>query len=328
MSMHKHGAIGRRAVLSGLVGTAGLLTAGTQRAWAFPTQPITFIVPYAPGSTDQFARAFGTEMEKALGKTILVETKPGAGGTIGANYVAKSARPDGHTLLFSTSAPLSVAPHQNQLPYKVSDLRPVARVGLGPNVMGARTNAPFNDIKSLIAYAKANPEKVTFGSAGTGGSTHLSGEAFAEAAGIKLTHIPFPGSTPAVAATVGGTIDLALGFAQAIVPQVKGGRMIPIAQFGRTRAKILPDVPTFIESGVDIALSPLVGIWAPKDTPDAVVQQIAAAVEKASTGHAVVEFAKSTLTEVEFAGPEAFGREIEEESAVIKALLIKIGAIK
>lgn len=328
MSTHRQGMIGRRSVLTGLVGTTGLLVAGTQRAWAFPTQPITFVVPYAPGSTDQFARAFGTEMEKALGKTVIVETRPGAGGTIGANFVAKSARPDGHTLLFSTSAPLSIAPHQNQLPYKTSDLRPVARVGLGPNVMGARTNAPFNDVKSLVAYAKANPEKVTFGSAGTGGGTHLAGEAFAQAAGIKLTHIPFPGATPAVAATVGGTIDLALGFAQSIVPQAKGGRMIPIAQFGKSRAKILPDVPTFMEAGVNFEMSPLVGIWAPKDTPDAIIQQIAAAVEKASTGHAVVEFAKSTMTEVEFAGPEAFGREIEEESAMVKALLAKIGPAK
>lgn len=327
MSGDGQAGLGRRAVLGGLIGTAGL-TMASRSAWAFPTQPITFVVPYAPGSTDQFARAFGTEMEKTLGKTILVETRPGAGGTIGANYVAKSAKPDGHTLLFSTSAPLSVAPHQTQLPYAVSDLRPVARVGLGPNVMGARVGAPFNDVKSLVAYAKANPEKVTFGSAGAGGGTHLSGEAFALAAGIKLTHVPFPGATPAVSATVGGTIDLALGFAQSIVPQANGGRMVAIAQFGRTRAKILPDVPTFAESGVNFALSPLVGIWAPKDTPEAVVQQIAAAVEKASSGPAVLAFAQSTMTEVEFAGPDVFAREVAEESALMKPLLVQLGLAK
>lgn len=327
MSGMDEAGIGRRALLGGLAATAGLGLA-SRAAFAFPTQPITFVVPYAPGSTDQFARAFGTEIAKILGKNVLVETRPGAGGTIGANYVAKSAKPDGHTLLFSTSAPLSVAPHQNQLPYAVSDLRPVARVGLGPNVMGARVGAPFNDVKSLVAYAKANPEKVTFGSAGTGGGTHLSGEAFALAADIKLTHVPFPGATPAVAATVGGTIDLALGFAQSIVPQAKGRRMVAIAQFGKTRAKILPDVPTFAESGVDLALSPLVGIWAPKATPDAVVQQLAAAIEKAAAGPAVVAFAQSTMTEVEFAGPDIFGREIAEESAMMKPLLVKLGLAK
>lgn len=327
MNVYCGAGVGRRAVLGGLIGTAGLAL-GSRSAWAFPTQPITFVVPYAPGSTDQFARAFGQEMEKTLGRNVLVETRPGAGGTIGANYVAKSAKPDGHTLLFSTSAPIAIAPHQNKLPYEPNDLKPVARVGLGPNVMGARVGAPFNDVKSLVAYAKANPEKVTFGSAGAGGGTHLAGEAFAQAAGIKLTHVPFPGATPAVAATVGGTIDLALGFAQSIVPQAKGGRMVAIAQYGRTRAKILPDVPTFAESGVDLALPPLVGIWAPKDTPDAVVQQLAAAIEKAATGPAVVQFAQSTMTEVEFAGPEAFAREIAAETAAMKPLLVQLGLAK
>ncbi|MTW16453.1 tripartite tricarboxylate transporter substrate binding protein [Rhodoplanes serenus] len=324
MSTRSMGTSNRRTVIAGLAGVAGTLVAGPRRAWAFPTQPITFVVPYAPGSTDQFARAFATEMEKTLGKTIMVETRPGAGGTIGTSYGAR-AIPDGHTLLFSTSAPLTIAPHQHKLPYKFDDLRPVARVGLGPNVMGARTNAPFKDLESLVAYAKANPEKVTFGSAGTGGSTHLSGEAFARAAGIKLTHIPFQGSTPAVAAAVGGTVDLALGFAQSIVPQARGGRLLAIAQFNKTRAKILPEVPTFLEAGINFALPVHIGIWAPKATPDAIVEQVAVAVEKACTGPAVVEFAKVTVTEVEFAGPDAFGRELAEESAFVKEILRSLG---
>lgn len=319
--MHRH-QLDRRMVLGGMVGTATLGLTGA--AMAFPERPITIIVPYAPGSTDNFARALGTDLEPLIGQKFVVETKPGAGGVVGAQFVAKSSRADGHTLLFATSAPLSVAPYQNDLVYQPSDLRPVARIGLGPNVLGARVDAPFKDLKGLVAYAKANPGKVTFGSAGIGSSTHLAGEAFADAAGIELLHVPYPGVTPAVAATMGGQIDLTIGFAQALIPPAKAGRMVPIAQFGSKRAKILPDVPTFMENGVSFTMDTLVGIWAPKDTPDAVVAQLASAIEKAANGQSVQTFAQNTMTEVAFAGPEAFGKEVETESKVMKPLLDKL----
>lgn len=322
----------RRAVLIGAAGgaasIAGTMGLGSRLAFAFPDQPVNVVVPYAPGATDQLARAFATEMEKTLGKPVVVETRPGAGGTIGAAYVARNARADGHTLLFSVSSPLTIAPHQNRLPYAVDDLRPVARVALSPNVMAARADAPFKDLASLIAYAKANPEKVTYGSAGTGGSTHLAGEAFAAAAGVRLTHIPFQGVVPAVTAAVGGTVDLAIGFAQHVMPQIKGGRLFAVAQFGAKRAAVIPDIPTFREGGVDMSLSALIGIWAPKATPDEVVQQLAASVEKATTGQAVVDFATQTLTEIDYANPTDFAADLKEESDFMLGLLRKLGMAK
>jgi tripartite-type tricarboxylate transporter receptor subunit TctC len=318
----------RRAMLKAAVGTAALTAFSGRIASAFPNQPITIIVPYAPGTTDQLARALGGQMEKTLGKPMVAETRPGGGGTVGANFVAKSAKPDGHTLLFSFTAPLTIAPYQNPLPYGFDDLKAVSRVTLGPNMVAARVGAPFKDAKELVAYAKANPEKVTFGSAGAGSTTHLAGEGFARAAGIKLNHIPFQGVTPAVTAAVGGTVDLVIGLAQALWPQIEGKKLVPIAQLGSARAKVIPDVPTFKEVGIDFAMPAIVGFWAPAATPDDVVKQIAAAVEKAAASAEFLEFAKRTLTEVDVAGPPAFQGELDAERKYYQALLTELGMMK
>ncbi|MDC7785617.1 tripartite tricarboxylate transporter substrate binding protein [Rhodoplanes sp. TEM] len=319
----------RRTVLSMAAGTAAAGVVGVRGARAaWPTDPITVIVPYAPGSTDQLVRILGQQMEKILGKPVVVETKPGAGGSVGATYVAKNAKPDGHTLLFAVTSVLTVAPHQNKLPYGFADLRGVAQVTTGPNMMGAYPGAPFKDLTSLVAYAKANPDKVSYGSAGTGGATHLAGAAFARAAGIKLNHIPFQGVTPAVTATVGGTVDLALGFAQAIWPQVQGKRLTAIAQFGATRAKVIPDVPTFRDAGIDLVMPPRVGFLAPARTPDDVVAKIADAARQASAAPEFVDFAKRALAEVEFSGPEAFQRDLVAEDKFYLDLLRDLGMAK
>lgn len=306
-------------------GTLVLGGIGGARAETYPSQPITLIVPYAPGATDQLARALGSEVEKILGKPMLVETRPGAGGTVGANYVAKSSRPDGYTLLIAVSSVQTVAPHQNALPYGFNDLKPVARITTGPNIMAARVDAPFKNLQELVAYARKNPERVSFGSAGTGGATHLAGEAFARAAGIKLTHIPFPGVTPAVAATVGGTVDLVLGYPQAIWPQVEGKRLVPIAQFGATRAKVLPDLITLKEGGVDLVLPPNVGVWAPKGTPSQIIETLEHAFQQATQAPAFVALAKRTWTEVDFAGSAEFAKELEAENKFYKNLLTELG---
>ncbi len=326
--MDSEAGISRRGLLKSAAAATALGVVGATSVSAFPTQPITVIVPYAPGTTDQFVRALGASMEKLLGKPVLVETKPGAGGTVGANFVAKSSKPDGHTLLFGVSAFLTVAPHQNPLPYRFEDLKPVARVTVGPNMMAARIGAPFKDVKEMVAYAKANPEKVSYGSAGTGGATHLAGEALARAADIKLNHVPFQGVTPAVTATVGGTVDVVFGFAQAILPQVEGKRLVAMAQFGPKRTKVLPDVPTFREVGIDLAMPPLTGFWAPAGTPDDVVAKLADAVKSASASPELVAFAERTKTEIDYAATAMFRDELEAENKFFLDLLQKLGMAK
>ncbi len=318
----------RRTVLKTGACAALAAVGGAYGAAAFPTQPITIIVPYAPGSTDQLARALAGHMEKVVGQPVVVETRPGGGGSVGANFVAKSAKPDGHTLLLGFTAPLTIAPHQNPLPYQFDDLAAVARVTLGPNMVAARVGAPFKDAKDLVAYAKAHPDKVSFGSAGTGSTTHLAGEAFARAAGIKLNHIPFQGVTPAVTAAVGGTVDLVIGLAQALWPQVEGKRLVPIAQLGSNRAKVIADVPTFKEVGVDFSMPAIVGFWVRSGTPAAAVQKLEAAVEKASQSPEFIDFAKRTLTEVEFAGAAKFQTELRAENAYYAKILSDLGMTK
>ncbi|MEZ5653952.1 MAG: tripartite tricarboxylate transporter substrate binding protein [Burkholderiaceae bacterium] len=307
-----------------LAAATAALALGTS-AHAFPTGKVTIIVPYSPGATDQLARTLAAEVEKTLGQPVVVETKPGAGGTIGANFVAKSSKPDGHTMLIAVSSVQTVAPHQRKLPYGFADLKPVARVTVGPNIMGARVGAPFKDLAGLVAYAKANPGKVSYGSAGTGGATHLAGEAIAQAAGVQFNHIPFKGVTPAVAAAVGGNVDLVFGFASAIMPQVAGNKLVAIAQLGDKRVSGLPDLTTLREGKIDLALVPNIGVWVPAGTPDDVVAKLEDAFRKAAASESFKAFAAKGMTEIDFAGSADFAKVLATEDKFYAKLLDSLG---
>lgn len=317
----------RRQVLK-LLGAGGVTLGAGGLARGYPTRNVTIIVPYAAGTTDQFARVLGTEMGKRLGKPFLVETRPGGGGSVGTGFVAKNAKPDGHTLLFAVSAVQTIAPHQNKLPYGFADLRPIARVSVGPNILAAGPRAPFKTAKELADYARANPKKVTYASAGTGSVTHLTGEAIARAAGISFTHIPFAGVTPAVTAVVGGNVDLVVGFAQAIMPQVEGKRLVALGQLGATRTKVLPNVPTLREGGIDLVMPANTGFWSPAATPEDVSHKLEAAIRQAVDSPEIVELGRKTQTELDFAGSEDFRAELEREDKFQKDLLTALGMIR
>lgn len=306
---------------SALLATVALaLSVSTASAQDYPTRSITIIVPYSPGSTDTMARTLAQEMSQDLGQPVVVETRPGAGGTVGAAAVA-NADPDGYTLLFAVSSVQTVAPHQRELPYGFDDLAPVARVAVGPNMIAARTGAPFSSVDELVAYAKENPGDVSYGSAGTGGATHIAAEAIARAAEVELFHIPFDGVTPAVAATIAGDVDLVLGFASALLPQVEGGKLVAIAQLSEERTTVAPDVPTLTEGGVQLALPPNTGIWAPAGTPEEVITKISAAVEKAAASESFQTFTKSSLTAVDYADAVEFTEVLKKEDAFFADLL-------
>lgn len=303
-----------------LAGAALAFGVSTAAAQDYPARSITIVVPYSPGSTDTMARTLAEGMSQELGQPVVVETRPGAGGTVGGAAVA-SADPDGYTLLFAVSSVQTVAPHQRELPYGFDDLAPVARVAVGPNMIAARTGAPFKSIEELVAYAKENPGKVSYGSAGTGGATHIAAEAFARAAGIELFHIPFNGVTPAVASTIAGDVDIVLGFASAILPQHEGGKLVALAQLSNERTSVAPNIPTLKESGVDLALPPNVGMWAPAGTPKAAIAKLSAAVEKAAASDMFQTFAKSGLTAVDYANSDAFTEVLKAENAFFAELL-------
>lgn len=302
------------------LGTGLALMAAGAVAQTYPTRAITVIVPYAPGSTDTMARVLAEGMTQALGQPVVVETRPGAGGTVGAAAVA-GAEPNGYTLLMAVSSVQTVAPHQNELPYSFDSLTPIARVALGPNLIAARAGAPFDTIEGFVDYARANPGAVSYGSAGAGGATHIAAEAIARAAGIELFHIPFPGVTPAIASTIAGDVDVVLGYASAILPQSESGGLVPLAQLSDTRTSLAPDLPTLIEGGIDLSLPPNIGYWAPAGTPDEIVQALAVALESAVAGETFVEFGRNSLTEIGFTGPEEFAAILAEEDAFFGELL-------
>lgn len=296
------------------------LGATAATAQSFPDRPVTIIVPYSPGSTDTMARTLAEDMSKALGQPVVVETRPGAGGTVGATEVVNSDA-DGYTLLMAVSSVQTVAPHQRELNYGFGDLTPVARVAVGPNVIAARTGAPFSTIEEMIAYARENPGKVSYGSAGTGGATHIAAEAIAQAAGIELFHIPFGGVTPAITATIAGDVDVVLGFASAILPRGEAGQLVPLAQLSESRTSLAPDLPTLRDAGINLALPPNIGLWAPAGTPDDVIAKLAEAIEASATGATFSDFAAKALVEIDVAGPAEFLTVLQAEDAFFAALL-------
>jgi tripartite-type tricarboxylate transporter receptor subunit TctC len=302
---------------------AALFAAGAA-AQGCPDKVIRLIVPFAPGTTDQQARALAHSMEKPLGATIVVETKGGAGGSIGTMTVAR-ANPDGCTLLYSSLAPLTIVPLINKVAYSYDDLVPVARVMASPHLLAARADAPYKTVEELIAYAKANPGKINFGTSGTGSAVHLAGMAFANAAGIQFTHVPFQGLAPAITAALGGHVDIVVGLPIVILPQVHAGKMRAMIQLGAKRAVSLPDVPTAMEKGIKVDLISNHGIFVPKGTPPETVAKIESAVKTAMESEEWKKFTKDKNEAPSFGTSAEFRKEIEDEHAIMSSLVKQYG---
>lgn len=292
-------------------------------AQSFPSKPITIVVPYAAGATDREARKIGDLASQALGQPIVVENRDGAGGTIGAAYVA-NAKPDGYTLLYGAPAVVTVAPLVSKPSYKYDDLSALARASITPHLLAARADAPFKTLPELVAYAKANPGKVTFGSPGNGTAVHLAGEAFAQAAGIELNHIPYRGLAPAVTAAVGGFVDIVIGAPGAINAQVEGGKLRALAQFGATRVATLPNVPTLKESGVDLSLRADFGFFVPKGTPPDVVAKLEAALGKAVESDEFRQFVSTALVVPAYLPAAQYQKVVDDERAVFVRVVPKL----
>jgi len=311
----------RRLLVTGAVVAA--FGTRTAQAQAFPSKPITIVVPYAPGATDREARRLGDIASKFLGQPVVVENRDGAGGTIGAQYVA-SSKPDGYTLLYAAPAVITVAPLVGKPQYGYDDLMALARASITPHLLAARADAPFKTLPELIAYAKANPGKVVFGSPGNGTAVHLAGEAFADAAGIKLNHVPYRGLAPAVTAALGGFADLVIGAPGAINAQIEAGKLRALAQFGATRAPALGTVPTLTEQGVPLALRADFGFFAPKGTPAADVATLNGALGKAVQSDEFKAFVAQALVEPAFLPAAEYQKVVDAERAIYAKVVPKL----
>ncbi len=310
-----------------LVGAWLALTGGAASAQGFPTKPITIVVPYAPGTTDQEARALAPLLEKALGQPVQVDNRPGGGGAIGTQVVARS-KPDGYTLLYAAPAVITIAPLMGNLPYAYGDLAPIAQTTANPHVLAARADAPFKTLDELIAYAKANPGKVNFGSSGAGTAVHLAGEAFASRAGITINHVPFKGLSAAITSALGGHVDIVIGLPVAILPQVEGGKMRALAQFGAQRSPVLPDVPTLQEKGVKLALGVDLGVFGPKGIPDGVVAKLNDAIKAAVASPEFQEFAKKGKVTPGFLPATAYAEAVKRDLDLYEDLVPALGLAK
>jgi tripartite-type tricarboxylate transporter receptor subunit TctC len=266
----------RRAVLKAGIGAAAALAIQGAAAQAWPAKPITLVVPFATGgTTDVLARAVGQELSTALGQPVVVESKPGAGATLGADYVAK-AKPDGHTLLMGAVHHTIATSVYKKLPYDFQkDLAPVSLVALVPNVLVVNPKVPAKNVAELVALAKADPGKLTYGSNGNGTGQHLIGAQFESMAGVNILHVPYKGSGPLTTDLLGGQITMSFDTVTPVLPHIKAGKLRALAVTTNKRSVALPDVPTLDEAGLKgFNLGTWFGILAPAGTPAPIIDRV------------------------------------------------------
>lgn len=263
----------RRAVLAS-VAALGLL-GSTAWAQSYPSQPIKLVVPYpAGGATDTLARMMAQKIQDNWGSTVLVENRPGAGGTIGNNFVAKAA-PDGHTVLLAITAIIQ-QPTLMTLPYDpLKDFQPIVRVAISPSMFAVPPSTPANNVKEFVALVKANPGKFNYGTYGAGTSSHIQGELLNTQAGLDMVHVPFQGAAPLVSNMLGGQLTSAFIDSATARPHLKSFKFLAVT--GPKRLPALPDVPTFAEQGLH-SYEPLgwFGLLMPAGVPQPVLDKFAA----------------------------------------------------
>ena len=270
--------ITRRAVLGAALG----LTMWGALAQGYPNRPIQLIVPYtAGGPTDVAARLMAQRLGERLGQSVVVQSILGAGGIVGTE-VASRAKPDGYTLYFAVNS-MAIFPHvrppSNPLPFNPNDFVPIGGVAESAHVLLASKSAGFRSVAEMVAAARKNPEGVSYGSAGVGGTTHLPLALFAHQAGIKLLHVPYKGAAPALQDTIAGRVSMATpGYSGTITEAVKAGSVVPLAVTSAKRLPFMPDVPTLAEaSGYPDMVFPIwYAVFGPKGTPPEVVNRISA----------------------------------------------------
>lgn len=319
-----HAAPKRRTfVLAAAAAAVSLAPFAASAQAQFPAKPITIIVPFsAGGTTDILARVIGQYMGRDLGQTVVVDNRAGAGGNIGGQAAAR-APADGYTLFMGTVGTHAI----NQSLYRkmpfdpIKDFAPLSRVAMVPNLLVANPSQPFKSVKEMIAFAKANPGKINFGSSGNGSSIHLSGELFKQMAGVDMQHVPYRGSAPAVSDLLGGQISVMFDNMPSAIPHVKGGKLRALAVTTAKRSPALPDVPTIAEAGVPgYEATSWFGLLAPAGTPAPVVAKLNASILKALADPEV----KKKLAEQ---GAEPHGEKPEQFAAFIESETVKWGKV-
>lgn len=312
------------------VAAAGALSASAVAADPYPSQPITLVNPYAAGGpADVLGRALARELEKQLGKTVIVENKAGGGAAIGANFVAR-AKPDGYTLLLGTSAAHVVTPLMQQTPYDgIKDFAFVSIVANQPNMLVVRPTLKAESVEQLIAMARKEPGRINYASAGPGSSPHLGAELFRERAGVDIVHIPYSGAAPAINDLVGGQVDMAVLNLAASLQFIRSGRLKALAYANDKRSPLLPDVPTLAESGVKGAESASwYSLAAPKGTPPEVLQRLNEAVAKVNANPEYAKLMQAQGVDLWNMTPQEATAFVEKDQIAMRKLVQAAGLMK
>ncbi|WP_375411698.1 Bug family tripartite tricarboxylate transporter substrate binding protein [uncultured Bradyrhizobium sp.] len=315
-----------KTLLGGAAAFVLLSAPESSHAQGYPNRAITLVIPFAPGgSTSIVGRGIADRMSELLGEKMVVDNRPGAGGTVGTRAVARS-EPDGYTLVLGYTGTLAIGPslYKNAGYDPRKDFAPIGLIGNAPNSLVVHPSFPAATIAELIAYAKANPGKVNFGSAGAGTVSHITGEYFAASAGIKLVHIPYKGTGPVLTDLLGGHIPMAFAPIPASHPNVSAGKLRALAVTSTTRSSLLPDVPTIAESvlpGFDASL--YYGLAAPAGTPRPVIDRLNKALRDALASDEVKRQLTQDGTEITPGSPEDYAAFIDKDekkwSQLVKA---------
>lgn len=332
ISRRRWGQMALVSLAMGIWGASPGVLAQTESEAPWPNKAITLVLGYPPGGiNDVIARKLAAELQMELKVPVIVDNRAGANGSIAANYVAK-ARPDGHTVMFGAIGQVSVNRFLlRKMPYAPGDLIAVGKVADGANVLvvNADKAGSYPNLASLIEEARRRPGQLNYGSFGTGSSPHLSAALFAQQAGIQVTHVPYKGSAPAMTDLLGGNLDFMFDSINTALPHIKAGKIVPLAVTKAQRSMALPNVPTFVESGLpNVEVASWFGLHLPRGTPGPIVNRLNATLRKVQAKPDFVEYFRAQNIDITPGTPEEYGdfiaREDRRWGALIKELGIQI----
>ena len=301
-----------------------------QNAW--PSKPITMIVPFPPGGlADLVARPVAEAMSRELGQPVVIENKAGAGGGIGMGLAAR-AKPDGYTILLALSS-LKVLPQADVVlgrpaMFALADLRPVARFTADPTVLAVRADAPWKTVQQFIDDAKKRPGAINYGSSGNYGTMHVPMEILAQSAGVKLTHIPFTGAGPAVVALLGGQIDAVSSGPATVLQQVKAGKLRVLAHWGSSTLGALPEVPSLKDAGFSAEYAQWSGLFIPQATPEPIAQRLRAAAKVAAQDAKVKEVILGAGSPVLYQDSAEFEKYVQADAKRMADVVKRMGKVE
>lgn len=317
----------RFLVAAGLVAAAGLAC-----AQAFPTKPITMVVPFPPGGlADTVGRPVAEAMGRELGQPVVIENRGGAGGGIGMAHAAKAA-PDGYTILMALSS-YSVLPVADTVlgrpqMYAFDALKPIARITADPTVLAVRADAPWKTVKDFVEDAKKRPGAINFGSSGNYGTMHVPMEILKQVADLRLTHIPYTGAGPAVTALLAGQIDAVSTGPATVLQHVKAGKIRVLAHWGNGRLATMPDVPSLKEAGYNAEYAQWSGLFVPAATPEPVVQRLRAAARAAANDPKVKDVILGAGSPILYQDTPEFEKYVEGDVRRMADVVKKIGKVE